>query len=114
METAAQSGNHYAEYFLGKLYLYGRELPQDYEKALSYLTASASHGNPYAAHLLNSIRNNRNWSAAIGSIRLMHHMSRIFQNQAEEDMRQDEIAAVDKKIRQKTEEKRQAHGLKHG
>ena len=114
LETAAQSGNHYAEYFLGKLYLYGRELPQDYEKALSYLTASASHGNPYAAHLLNSIRNNRNWSAAIGSIRLMHHMSRIFQNQAEEDMRQDEIAAVDKKIRQKTEEKRQAHGLKHG
>lgn len=114
LERAAKYGNHYAEYFLGKLYLYGKEVPQNTEKALDYLKAAAEHGNPYAAQLLNSVRSNGNWSAAVGSLRLLHHISRMFQNQTEEAMRQNEIAAVDKRIRQKTEEKRQAHGLKHG
>ena len=90
------------------------ELPRDYEKAPTYLTAAANHGNPNAAQLLNSTRSNRNWSAAIGSIRLIHHMSRILQNRAEEDMQLRETVETDKKLRQKTEEKRQAHGLKHG
>lgn len=114
LERAAQWGNHYAEYFLGKLYLYGKEVPQNTEKALGYLKTAAEHGNPYAAQLLNSVRSNGNWSAALGSLRLLHHISRMFQNQTEEAMCQNEIAAVDKRIRQKTEEKRQAHGLKHG
>lgn len=114
LERAAKYGNHYAEYFMGKLYLYGKEVPQDTEKALDYLKTAAEHGNPYVAQLLNSIRSNGNWSAAVGSLRLLHHISRMFQNQTEEAMRQNEIAAVDKRIRQKTEEKRQAHGLKHG
>lgn len=114
LERVAKYGNHYAEYFLGKLYLYGKEVPQNTEKALDYLKTAAEHGNPYAAQLLNSVRSNGNWSVAVGSLRLLHHISRMFQNQTEEAMRQNEIAAVDKRIRQKTEEKRQAHGLKHG
>lgn len=114
LERAARYGNHYAEYFLGKLYLYGKEVPQDVEKALDYLKAAAEHGNPYADQLLNSVRSNGSWSAAVGSLRLLHHISRMFQNRVEEAMRQNEITAVDKRIRQKTEEKRQAHGLKHG
>lgn len=32
--------NDYAEYQLGKIYLYGREVERDYEKAMAYLTAS--------------------------------------------------------------------------
>ena len=51
--------------------------------------------------------------AAVGAIRLLHYLSRIFQDQAD-DMWQDEFTDADKKLRQKTEQKRQAHGLKHG
>lgn len=35
-----EKGNHYAGYQLGKLYVYGREVEADQEKAIAYLTAS--------------------------------------------------------------------------
>ena len=80
LESAWKKGNHYAGYQLGKLYLYGREVETDQEKAIAYLTASAEMGNQYAGQLLHSIRNNRNWSAATGTLRLLHHISKIIQN----------------------------------
>lgn len=80
LESAWEKGNHYAGYQLGKLYLYGREVEADQEKASAYLTASAEMGNQYVGQLLHSIRNNRNWSAATGTLRLLHHISRIIQN----------------------------------
>lgn len=112
-ELAADNGNHYAEYMLGKIYLYGKEVEQDYAKAMVYLTASAEHGNQYAKQLLHSIRSNRNWSAAIGSLRLLGQLSRIIQNRLQ-DERKGKGLAVDRKLRRKIEEKKQAHGLRQG
>lgn len=40
LESAWEKGNHYAGYQLGKLYVYGREVEADQEKAIAYLTAS--------------------------------------------------------------------------
>ena len=110
-KTAAREGNDYAEYQLGRLYLYGKDVAQDYEKAIEYLHASADHGNVYAQQLLNSIRSGRNWSAAIGSLRLLQHISRIIQNRLE-DERKGRIHAIDHKLKRKIDEKKQAHGLK--
>lgn len=112
-KIAAESGNDCAEYMLGKIYLYGREVERDYDKAIAYLTSASEHGNVYAAQLLHSIHANRNWSAAMGAIRLLHHISRIIQNRLE-DERRGKGATIDRKLRRKIDEKKQAHGLKQG
>lgn len=112
-EIAAENGNHYAEYLLGKMYLYGKEVERDYEKAMAYLTASAEHGNQYAQQLLHSIKTNRNWSATLGSLRLLGQISRIIQNRLEDERRGKQIS-IDRKLRKKIEEKKHAHGLKQG
>lgn len=84
-EIAAENGNDYAEYQLGKIYLYGKEVEREYEKAIDYLSSAAEHGNPYAEQLLHSIQSNRHWSAALGAIRLLHHLSRMIQNQLDDE-----------------------------
>lgn len=112
-EIAAENGNHYAEYMLGKLYLYGKEVECDYDRAMTYLTASAEHGNQYAKQLLHSIKSNRNWSAAMGSLRLLGQISHIIQNRLD-DERKGKQSSIDRKLRRKIDEKKQAHGLKQG
>ncbi len=110
-EIAAENGNDFAEYQLGKLYLYGRETECDYEKAMAYLTASAEHGNQYAAQLLHSIKSNRNWSATLGSLHLLGQISRIIQNRLE-DERRGKQHSIDRKLKRKIDEKKQTHGLR--
>ena len=112
-EIAAENGNDYVEYQLGKLYLYGKEVGRDYDKAIAYLTSSAEHGNQYAAQLLHGIHNNRNWSAALGTLRLLQQISRAIQNRLE-DERKSKAGAIDRKLKLRIDEKKQAHGLKQG
>lgn len=110
-EIAAENGNDFAEYMLGKLYLYGKEVERDDDKAMFYLTSAAEHGNRYAAHLLHSIKSNRHWSAALGSLRLLGNLARLIQNRLE-DERRGKGSAIDRKLKRKIDEKKQAHGLK--
>lgn len=112
-EIAADKGNDYAEYQLGKIYLYGKDAERDYEKAIAYLSSAAEHGNQYAEQLLHSIQSNRHWSAALGAIRLLHHLSRMIQNQLD-DEKKGKAGAIDRKLKRKIDEKKQAHGLKQG
>lgn len=112
-EIAAENGSDFAEYMLGKMYLYGKEVECDYDRAIVYLTASAEHGNQYAQQLLHSIKANRNWSATLGSLRLLCQISRIIQNRLEDERRGKQIS-IDRKLRRKIEEKKQAHGLQQG
>lgn len=112
-EIAAENGNDFAEYMLGKLYLYGKEVARDYDRAIVYLTSAAEHGNQYAKQLLHSIKANRNWSAALGSLRLLGQLSRAIQQRLE-DERKGKGAAVDRKLKRIIDEKKQAHGLKQG
>lgn len=110
-KIAAENGNDYAEYQLGKIYLYGKDIPRDTDKAMYYLHLAAEHGNQYAAQLIHSIRVNGNWTAALASLRLLGHMARIIQNRLEDERRGRENS-IDRKLRRKIEEKKQAHGLK--
>lgn len=113
-KLAAGQGNDYAEYQLGKLYLYGRDAERNYEEAIRWLTASAEHGNQYAAQLLHSIHSNRNWSAAMGALRLLHHISRMIQNRLEDERKGKGSAMVDRKLRRKIQDKNEALGIKQG
>lgn len=108
---AAQKGHDMSQYQLGKLYLYGKEVERDYEKAIGYLSASAEQGNPYAAHLLQRIQSESNALAALGTLRLLQHISRIIRNQLEEEGR-NKGGNVDRKLKRKIDEKKQAHGLR--
>lgn len=109
--VAAENGNDYAEYQLGKIYLYGKDIPRDTDTAMYYLHLAAEHGNQYAAQLIHSIKGNGNWTAALASLRLLGHMVRVIQNRLEDERRGRENS-IDRKLRRKIEEKKQAHGLK--
>lgn len=111
LETAAVKGNHAAEYLLGKIYLFGTELPQDIESAIRYLTSSASHGNQFAEQLLHGYYHNRNLNAALSSLRILHHLCRVFQNKLSKKSN-DTAGGIDRKLRRKIDEKKQAQGIK--
>lgn len=111
-EIAAKEGNDYAEYQLGKLYLYGRDVERDYDKAMEYLRSAADHGNVYASQLLNSIHTGRSWSAAMGTLRLLQHISRIIQDRLDEECKT--RGGIDRKLKRIIDEKKEAHGLKQG
>ena len=111
--TATENGNSYAEYMLGKMYLYGNGVEKDIDLALSYLNLSAEHGNEYAAQLLYNLSQSKNPSVAMAAFRLLQHLARIIQNRIE-DERKSRENMTDKKLRRIIDAKREAHGLKHG
>jgi len=80
---------------------------------MEYLRASAEHGNQYAEQLIHSIESNRHWSAAMGSIRLLHHLSRLLQQQMEERDKA-KLGQIDRKLKRIIDEKKQAQGLRQG
>ena len=91
----------------------GKEVPRDYDKAMQYLRSSAEHGNQYAEQLIHSIESNRDWSAAMGSIRLLHHLSRMLQQQMRERDKAN-FGQIDRKLKRKIDEKKEAQGLRQG
>ena len=49
---AAENGNDFAEYQLGKIYLYGKDVPRDTDTAMYCLQLAVAHGNQYAVQLI--------------------------------------------------------------
>lgn len=77
LTQSAEAGNQYTQYTLGKLYL---DI-QDREQAHYWFTQSAAQGNEYAQFFLVRWDNLKPPSAMLSVTRLLHHMSRIFQEQ---------------------------------
>ena len=111
VHSVSRAGNPYAQYMLGKLYLAGKEVPRDEEKAAYWLTQSAEQGNQYAQYLLNHLEENRPPSAMLAVTRLLHHMSRIFRDNSVPKSRPGGIQ-IDRKRLKKLQEKRMALGHK--
>ena len=110
---ASENGNDFAEYQLGKIYLFGMGVKRDKEFALCYLRSSAEKGNVYAAKLIeyaDEKEAEKKTYAATGALWLLHDMARMMVQRIEPGGRLD--FAADKKLRKKIEEKKQAHGLK--
>ena len=78
LTQSADAGNQYAQYALGKLYLERG----DRMEARYRLTQSAAQGNEYAQFFLDRWDNLKPPSMMLSVTRLLHHMSRIFQDQA--------------------------------
>lgn len=50
MNKACEYRNEYAQYYLGKMYLLGKDVEKDKEKAIKLLTLAAENGNEYAQY----------------------------------------------------------------
>lgn len=108
---AAECGDPYAQYALGKLYLLGKQVPPDHDAAVRWLKQSAAQGNESARTTLERMERFHGPSVLSAATRLLHHMSRIFQEQSTSGP----IASIrftDSKLRQRIREKKIAMGHK--
>ena len=111
LELSADQGNQYAQYALGKLFLYGQPgMPRDKEKAVPLLEASAAQGNVYAQFLLENLDSFRDPDLVLAATRLMHHLSRIFQEDYRKASGGTGMGHIDRRRRRKLQEKRMAQG----
>ncbi|MGN1026782.1 MAG: MobP3 family relaxase [Faecousia sp.] len=107
-ELAAEQGNSYAEYQLGKLYCFGQGVPLNLEAGMEWLRVSASHGNEYASILLEKVQNHIHQQTTSAVLGLFRWLAGMIQTSANHHIRRRN--SIDRKQRQKTEEKKQAHG----
>ena len=110
-KAAAEKGNPYAQYSLGKLYLCGKDVPRDREKAVVYLEASAAQGNIYAQFFLDHLDSFRDPSAFLAATRLLHRLEELFREDYRKGTGQTPYH-IDRKRRRKLAEKKQAQGHK--
>lgn len=107
-ELAVEQGNSYAEYQLGKIYCFGQGVPQNLEVGTDWLRASASHGNASAADLLGKVQNHIHQQTTSAVFGLFRGLAGMIQSSANEHIHRRH--SIDRKLRQKIEEKKQAHG----
>ena len=107
-ELAAEQGNIYAEYQLGKLYCFGQGVPQNLEVGMEWLRASASHGNEYAAQLLEKVEDHLHRQTTSAVFGLFRGLAGMIQSSAKQHIYRRGI--IDSKQRQKIQEKKQALG----
>jgi TPR repeat protein len=81
-ESAARAGNPYAQYMLGKLHLAGPVTKRDIPTAEYWFSRSAQQENQYAQFFLDRTDSLHPPSVMLAATRLLHHMSRIFQDNA--------------------------------
>ena len=107
-ELATEQGNSYGEYQLGKIYCFGQGVPQNLEVGMEWLKSSASHGNEYAAQLLEKVENHIHRQTTSAVFGLFRGLAGMIQNSAKQHIRRRN--SIDRKQRQKIEEKKQALG----
>lgn len=108
-ELAAKE-NSFALYQLGRIYLYGLGVDQDCHKAMEYLHEAVDKGNQYAEQLVHSVEEGRNQMLAMSAIRLFRYLSMLFRNDLESD--KNKGGGTDQMARRKTNEKKQAQGIR--
>lgn len=113
LNAAAEQGNQYAQYTLGKLYLMGKDVPIEKETAVRWFTLSAAQGNIYAQFLLDHMDEFREPSVLLAGTRLLHHLGRIFTDNAPPPLKPPDLR-IDRKRRLKLNEKKQAAGHARG
>ena len=86
----------------------GKEVPKDKDAAVRWFTLSAAQGNIYAQFFLDHMDSIKDPSALMAGTRLLHHMSRIFLDNAPplKPLGQ----RTDRKLLRKLREKKQAQG----
>lgn len=109
LTASGKQGDQYAQYALGKLFLMGWDTPRDREVAVRWLTMSAEQGNIYAQFLLDHLDSFRDPSLFLAATRLLHHLSRIFQEDQRRFPKEPGMQA-ESKLRRRLHQKKIAMG----
>ena len=109
MTETAELGCDWAQYTLGKMYLLGQQVEQDPDLGRFWLQQSAAQGNACAQQVLAHSDTPEQIPILLTTLRLFHHMSRIFRDQT---LPRDshKLIQMDSKRRQELQEKRLAAG----
>lgn len=110
LRRAVALDNQYAQYQLGKMLLFGQGIDRDIESGKYLLQCSAAQGNEYAQRILNHYGRT---PIALAGFRLLSSLAQIFQEEIQQQ-EQKNSNLIDRKLRQKIEEKKQAQGIKMG
>ena len=100
-----------AAYALGKLYMFGKEVPQDRELAVYWLTRASDMGNELAQHLLehiDSFEHSRVQNAYMNMLLAFARLIRENYDRTDRNLRMQ----TDKKLRVAIRRKKQALGIK--
>jgi len=111
LRRAAERGNQWAQYAVGKLLLLGEDVERDIEQAVQYLSMAAAQGNVYAQFFLDHKDDWQKASIGAAVVRMLHHMSQIFQDNFVADSTYLEMQ-IDRKRRREMRDKRIAMGHK--
>lgn len=111
LTASAEQGNQFSQYILGKIYLMGKDVKQDKETALKWFTLSAAQGNEYAQFFLDNMDKWKEPLVSFAVTRLMHHMSRIFENN-QTTQKSSVGLQIDSKRMKKLREKKMSQGHK--
>ena len=79
---AAEQGNPYAQYLLGKLYLSGDGVPQDKDAAYDWFQKAQAQGREYAGFFMDRIERPEPPNILLSATRLLYHMGNIFRDNA--------------------------------
>ena len=82
VRMAAEQGNPFAQYLLGKLYLSGDGVPQDKDAAYDWFQKAQAQGHNYAGFFMDRIERPEPPNVLISATRLLYHMGKIFQSSA--------------------------------
>jgi hypothetical protein len=111
LEIASDNGNQFAQYMMGKLYLLGKYVTEDKEMAKKYFNLSAEQGNEYAKFYLENMDKFHNPSICLVASRMLHHMSKIFEDNIPFKSSGTGLK-IDSKLMRKLKEKKVAQGHK--
>ena len=112
LTTAAEQGNQYAQYALGKLYLLGKVVPPDREAATKWFRLASDQGNEYAHYFLEHMDDRLGPPPAVAVISLFHHLANIFRDENQRLPSGGFRAVVDRKLMRKIKAKKIAQGHK--
>ena len=84
LRQAANNGNAYAQYLLGKLYLMGEGVPKDADAAYQWFTKAYYGGHTYAGMFMDRIDRGEQspLPVMLAATRLLYHMGNIFRDNA--------------------------------
>ncbi len=77
LEKSARLGNTVSSYALGKLYLFGREIERDTDKAKEWLEISAATGNEYAKNFLENMDSYNRSAVQSAAASLLNSLGRM-------------------------------------
>lgn len=112
LTASAEQGNQYAQYALGKLFLLGKDVPEDRKAAWQWFQKAAEQGDRYAQYFVERMDHRDLFPVVQSAARLLHHLGRHLPGAEQPPHPRGLRLTVDKKLWRKIRERKIAMGHK--